>query len=706
MQKLKRQKKETSTAKVNELPSTDKNQPDKNQQTEYSVKRFNLLIYLMFGCCFILLLWLVYIQNVISSNEITKRTIVENKLVPQRAAIRDRNHHLLAASVPLNKIIFSPSDYFDSQLLRTRDARSALAIEMNGSSSVYRTNIEAFIKQKNNRSLSTTFDARDILNPDSEGFWQILAQSTKANYADLIEKVRNNPSSTFLRLSREKYQLEMDKWQLLAAETERDYGSLMEDIYKRAQRHNMTIVEHQTKEFSDFVKSIGLTGIKVESTYRRIYPRSEEFAHVVGFIDRSGKGKEGIERYYEEQLLGKTGREKLLTGNQKGTRKAIAFLENELPVVADDLVLSIDDELQSMAYREIKQAVINNKAESGTAVMVDVQTGEVLLMVTFSLTKKDQDFLLRLGNDTNSKAYQNAVAKHNFDLFNPNNLSSYKPELARNRAITDIYEPGSTVKPLVILTALQNRVTYPDEIINTTPFTVGNRTIRDVSPRDSLNLTGILQKSSNIGVARLSLRLVDQIGERTLVNTYKKVGFGVETQIGLGEQKGTDGSRIRWSRADHASLSYGYGLQATPLQLARAYATLGSFGVQRPLSILKVTPPVIGERVLPERITRDVVKMMESVAQPGEGGARAMVEGYRVAIKTGTAKKIESGAYVDKYMAYTAGIAPVSDPRYSLAIIINEPKGSNYYGGAVSAPLFSKIMGYTLKSKNIKPDNL
>lgn len=690
---------------VSPLSESQTANTDQNQSSEYSVKRFRFFMYLICFVSFILLLWVVYIQRVVSPKEMDRRTIIENKLVPQRAAIRDRNNHFLAVSVPLNKVRFSPRDYFDAQLRRTRDIRIALSEEMNGSTKAYKENIEKFIEQKNSRKLTTTFDARDVLNPNSDGFWQLLALSTKENYADLIEKVKNNPASNFVRLSYEKYQLEMEKWRLLAAETERDYLGLMEDIYKRAHRQDMTIIEHQTKEFSDFVKSIGLTGISVESSYRRIYSRSEEFAHLIGFIDKSGKGKEGIERYYEQQLLGKSGREKLLADN-KQPRNAVAFLENEAAVTADDLVLSIDDELQSMAYREIKQAVINNKAESGTAVMVDVQTGEVLLMVTFSLTKKDQDFLLRLGNDTSSKAYQNAVAKHNFELFNPNNLASYKPELARNRAISDMYEPGSTVKPLVILTALQHKVTYADEVINTMPFTVGTTTIRDVSPRESLSLTGILQKSSNTGVSRLALRLADQIGEGTLAHTYKKVGFGVETSLGLGEQKGNDGNRSRWRRAELTSLSYGYGLQATPLQLARAYATLGSFGIQRPLSIMKVTPPVIGERVLPEKLTRDVVKMMESVAQPNEGGARAMIDGYRVAIKTGTAKKNENGVYVDKYIAYTAGIAPVSDPRYSLAIIINEPKAGNYYGGAVSAPLFSKIMGYTLKSKNIKPDNL
>lgn len=217
-----------------------------------------------------------------------------------------------------------------------------------------------------------------------------------------------------------------------------------------------------------------------------------------------------------------------------------------------------------------------------------------------------------------------------------------------------------------------------------------------------MTLTGILQKSSNVGVSRLALRMPST----ALMDTYSKVGFGKDTGLGLGEVRGTSGDRKTWSDIERATVAYGYGLTVTPLQLARAYATLGSFGIFRPLSITKVDPPVIGERVLPEKITRDVIHMMESVAQKGEGGAKAAVDGFRVAIKTGTARKLEKGKYVEKYIAYTAGVAPASDPRFALVVLINEPKAGAYYGGAISAPLFSSIMGYTLRTKNIKPDGL
>ena len=407
--------------------------------------------------------------------------------------------------------------------------------------------------------------------------------------------------------------------------------------------------------------------LKAES--RRMYPLAEEASQLIGFTDVDDiHGSEGIERSFDSLLIGKNGRQ-VIRKDARGN--VIENIRDEKQYDPQDVVLSIDEELQSMVYGEIKKAVQENNAESGTAVLVDVQTGEVLAMA-------------------------------NAPSFNPNKRDSFRPELMRNRAITDTFEPGSTVKPLVVLTALQNGATYRGEIINTRPFTVNGHTIRDVAPRESLSLTGILQKSSNIGVSRLALRMPST----ALVDTYSKVGFGKDTGLGLGEQRGTNGDRKRWSDIERATMAYGYGLNVTPLQLARAYATLGSFGIYRPLSITRVDPPVIGERVLPEKTTREVVHMMESVAQKGEGGQQAMIDGYRVAVKTGTARKLEKGQYVEKYLAYTAGLAPASNPRFALVVLINEPKAGKYYGGAVSAPLFSKIMGYTLKAKNIKPDNL
>ena len=271
----------------------------------------------------------------------------------------------------------------------------------------------------------------------------------------------------------------------------------------------------------------------------------------------------------------------------------------------------------------------------------------------------------------------------------------------RNRAITDTFEPGSTVKPFVVLTALQRGVVRRDEIINTGPLILNGHEVKDVAPRDQLSLDGILENSSNRGVSRLALRMPPS----ALMETYQNAGLGKPTDLGLiGEQSGLlNANRARWSDIERANVAYGYGLNATPLQIARAYVTLGSFGIYRPLSITKVDPPVMGQRVFSEKITREVVNMMEKVAIKN---GRAMVEGYRVGIKTGTAKKLENGRYVDKYVAYTAGIAPITDPRYALVVLINDPKAGQYYGGAISAPVFSSIMSYALRSNNVPPDGI
>ena len=485
----------------------------------------------------------------------------------------------------------------------------------------------------------------------------------------LIEKVQSNPNSAFVQLDNEQAKVEREKWQALAKATNIKYNDLMDRLYKSARLRFLYLSRHESEAIARYAQELKVDGIVLKAESRRMYPLAEEASQLIGFTDVDDiHGSEGIERSFDSLLIGKNGRQ-VIRKDARGN--VIENIHDEKQYDPQDVVLSIDEELQSMVYGEIKKAVQENNAESGTAVLVDVQTGEVLAMA-------------------------------NAPSFNPNKRDSFRPELMRNRAITDTFEPGSTVKPLVVLTALQNGATYRGEIINTRPFTVNGHTIRDVAPRESLSLTGILQKSSNIGVSRLALRMPST----ALVDTYSKVGFGKDTGLGLGEQRGTNGDRKRWSDIERATMAYGYGLNVTPLQLARAYATLGSFGIYRPLSITRVDPPVIGERVLPEKTTREVVHMMESVAQKGEGGQQAMIDGYRVAVKTGTARKLEKGQYVEKYLAYTAGLAPASNPRFALVVLINEPKAGKYYGGAVSAPLFSKIMGYTLKAKNIKPDNL
>ena len=597
--------------------------------------------------------------------EANDRSLRTKELPFTRGKILDRNGRVLSISVPMYSITIDPKEYFETKFRRSKAQWRSLAMEMEASAGKIEASVNNFIKARPSKK----YDPRSILNVKSEDYWTLLAQATGLDYNTLIQRIRNNPNSEFLRLENETAQLESQKMQALAKTLGMKYNVMMDKLYSASTQRFLYISRHESDVIGDYARALKIDGLILKAESRRIYPLAEEVSQLIGFTDVDDKqGAEGIERSFDSLLVGKNGKQ-VIRKDARGN--VIEYIRNEKKYDPQDVVLSIDEELQSMVYREIKKAVIENKAESGTAVLVDVQTGEVLAMA-------------------------------NASSFNPNNREDFKADLSRNRAITDTFEPGSTVKPLVVLTALQHKVTYLGEVINTHPFIVNGHTIKDVAPRDSLTLTGILQKSSNIGVSRLALRMPST----ALVETYSKVGFGKDTGLGLGEQRGTNGDRKRWADIERAAMAYGYGLNVTPLQLARAYATLGSFGIYRPLSITKVDPPVIGERVLPEKITREVVQMMESVAAKGGGGARAAVDGYRVAIKTGTTRKLEKGQYVGKHIAYTAGIAPASDPRFALVVLINEPKAGVYYGGAVSAPLFSSIMGHTLKARNIKPDNL
>jgi len=420
----------------------------------------------------------------------------------------------------------------------------------------------------------------------------------------------------------------------------------------------------------DYVKKLKLPGIHLREESRRYYPAGQVTSHLIGFTNIDGQGIEGIEKSFDKWLTGAPG-ERTVRKDRYG--RVIEDISSVDSRAAHNLTLSIDERLQALVYRELNNAVAFNKAESGTAVLVDVNTGEVLAMA-------------------NSPAY------------NPNNLGNTPKDLMRNRAITDIFEPGSTVKPMVVMAALQRGVVRENSVLNTVPYRVNGHEIKDVARYNELTLTGVLQKSSNVGVSRLALAMPSS----ALVETYARFGLGKPTNLGLvGESSGLYPKKQRWSDIERATFSFGYGLMVTPLQLARVYATIGSYGINRPLSITKVDPPVAGQRVFDESLVKTVMHMMESVALPGGGGVKAAIKGYRIAIKTGTAKKVgPDGRYVNKYIAYTAGVAPASHPRFALVVVINDPQAGKYYGGAVSAPVFGAIMGGVLRTMNIEPDAL
>ncbi|CAL4326286.1 peptidoglycan glycosyltransferase FtsI [Buchnera aphidicola] len=425
-----------------------------------------------------------------------------------------------------------------------------------------------------------------------------------------------------------------------------------------------------TPEIGQYIKQLKLPGIFLIEKSKRYYPSGKVSSQLIGITDIDGVGIEGVEKSFNELLTGKPGKRKIRKDKNGHIIENTSLINRS---ASNNLTLSIDKNLQNIVYHKLQQAVQKNKADSGTAILIDVQTGEVLAMAT-------------------SPAY------------NPNNTQYIIKKNIRNRAITDMFEPGSTVKPIVIMEALRLGIINIHSIINTKPYLITKHKIKDVSYHDQLSITGILQKSSNVGVSRLALSMPIS----KLVNSYIKFGLGKPTKLGLiGEKNGLFPRKKNWSNLDKATFSFGYGLMITPLQLARLYATIGSYGIYRPLSIIKVNTPIQGKRIFPEKYVKNVINMMESVAKPGGGGIQAAVKGYRVAVKTGTVKKVGiHGYYIKKYIAYTAGIAPASNPKFSLIIIIDNPQGKKYYGGAVSAPVFSSIMQSTLKKMNIKPDNI
>lgn len=461
-----------------------------------------------------------------------------------------------------------------------------------------------------------------------------------------------------------------ERWQALAKTLHLSLSTLAARVNRDPSSRFLYLARQVSPQQAQWIDKLNLPGINLREESRRFYPAGHVAANLIGFTNIDGKGIEGVEKSFNAQLMGKPG-SRLVRKDKFG--HVIENITEVSPVPAHNLQLSIDERLQTITEDALDNAVTWNKAESGAAILVSIATGEVLAMA-------------------------------NYPDFNPNNRDGAVLDDFRNRAISDTFEPGSTVKPLVIMTALQQGIVQPDSVIDTHPFTLDGHRIRDVGFYPELTLTGILQKSSDTGVSHLSLAMPVQ----RLIDTYKNFGFGQPTGLGLtGESRGLMPQRRYWSDLDRATFAFGYGLMVTPLQLAHVYATIGSFGIYRPLSITRIDPPVMGKRVMPQALVKQVEHMMESVALPGGGGTKAAVRDYRVAVKTGTAKKIGAdGKYVDKYVAYTAGVAPASAPKFALVVVINDPQNGSYYGGAVSAPVFSQIMGDVLRLENVKPDGM
>ena len=465
--------------------------------------------------------------------------------------------------------------------------------------------------------------------------------------------------------------LATDQLPRLAKALKLDRNELARRVTSNLDREFLYLRRHMQPAEATRIKALGIPGVYLVREYRRYYPSGEVVGHLLGFTSIDDTGQEGIELAFDHWLAGEDGAKRVI---QDRYGRVVQDVESIRPVrPGRDLVLSIDLRIQYLAYRELKAAIREQRAKSGSVIVLDVDTGEVLAMV-------------------NQPAY------------NPNDRDQINARTYRNRAATDILEPGSSIKPFVVAAALASGKYSEQSIVDTSPgyIRVGVKPIEDKHNLGRIDLATILAKSSNVGMTRVALSLDPE----QLWTTLTRLGFGQVTTSGYpGESAGLLPHWSHWRPIGIATMSYGYGLSVTPLQLAHAYATIGGAGQSRPVSFLRVDTVPVGDRVLDERVSRSLVHMLESVVTPAGTGVRAAIPGYRVAGKTGTAWKSNAGGYsTDRYMAVFGGVAPATHPRLAAVVIIDEPGAGQYYGGDVAAPVFSRVVGGALRLMAVAPD--
>ncbi len=464
-----------------------------------------------------------------------------------------------------------------------------------------------------------------------------------------------------------------DEVDQLAAAAGVDAGNLKTRLARFATREFMYVRRRVTPDVADRVAALSLPGVHFEREYRRYYPAGETVAHVVGITNIDDVGQEGVELAYDHHLRGRQGMKRVLKDNRRRTVRNLEYLS--APKLGGDLTLSIDLRLQFYADRELRAAVAHSGAESGSIVMLDAHTGEVLALV-------------------------------NQPSFNPNGTLTPMHGAMRNRAVTDSYEPGSTVKPFTLLAALESGRYTPETVIDTSPgyYRVGANLVQDPVNYRDLTLTGVLAKSSQVGISKIALDLDND----AVFEALARAGFGAGGGSGLpGEVPGRMSSERLRSPIVRATMAFGYGLTASPMQLAQTYLTLATGGVQMPVTVLRVDEPPRGHRVFDEAHVAQVVAMMESVVTPEGTAPRARVEGYQVAGKTGTARIVGAGGYDDgRHVAFFAGMAPADAPRIVVVVVINEPRGERTGGGEVAGPVFSRVVARALRILSVEPSEV
>jgi cell division protein FtsI (penicillin-binding protein 3) len=471
----------------------------------------------------------------------------------------------------------------------------------------------------------------------------------------------------------------IDQLPRLAKALKEDQQSLARRITTNLDREFLYLVRHMPPEQAARIKALGIPGVYLLREYRRYYPAGEISGHLVGFTTIDDRGQEGLELGYEQLLNGEDGAKRVI---QDMYGRYVENVESiRAPRPGQDLVTSIDLRIQYLAYRELKSAMQEYRAHAGSIIVVDVDTGEVLALV-------------------------------NQPSYNPNDRDQLKAGLYRNRAATDIFEPGSSIKPFIMAAALASGQYRPDSVVDTSPgfLKVGTKVFEDEHNLGAIDLSTILAKSSNVGTAKVALSLKPE----QIWSTLTGLGFGQVTGSGYpGESAGMLSNYAHWRPIGIATMSHGYGLSVTPLQLAHAYATIGAGGVKRPISFEKVSGPVRGEQVLDPKVARELVQLMGQVVEKGGTATRASLIGYRVSGKTGTAFKSIAGGYsTDRIMAVFAGLVPASHPKLAAVVVIDEPSrdmqegGVLAQGGTVAAPVFASVMSGALRLMDVPPDDL
>jgi cell division protein FtsI (penicillin-binding protein 3) len=457
----------------------------------------------------------------------------------------------------------------------------------------------------------------------------------------------------------------------LAAALKLDRQELARRITSNLDREFLYLARQRQPAEAEAIKALGIPGVYTSREYRRYYPAGEVTGHLLGFTNVDDAGQEGLELAFDHWLAGEEGAKRVI---QDRYGRIVQNVESIRPArTGRDLVLSIDLRIQYLAYRELKAAIRDQRARAGSAVVLDVTNGEVLAMV-------------------------------NQPAFNPNDRDQIEPQSYRNRAATDIFEPGSSIKPFFVAAGLASGHYDNRSIIDTSPgyFKVGVKIFEDEHNLGPIDIATVLAKSSNVGMAHIALALPPQL----IWSTLSHLGFGQVTTSGYpGESAGLLPAYAQWRPIGIVTMSHGYGLSVTPLQLAHAYATVGSLGVERPVSFLRVESAPPAERALDEHVCRELLTMLESVVAAEGTGKLAAIPGYRVSGKTGTAFKATNGGYsTDRYMAVFGGVAPTTAPRLAAVVVIDEPSAGEHMGGQVAAPVFSRIVGGALRLLAVAPD--